>query len=101
MSIFTFFGKHNKSGDGAVDSRADNRPERDGAWESDLTLSDDFSIFHGKARSSDNYLFNGWVNIAVSILIRNIARADFSIKKGGMMYIRALCMICSEDRMLL
>jgi HK97 family phage portal protein len=31
----------------------------------------------------DSYLYNAWVNIAVNILIRNIARADFVIKKGG------------------
>jgi HK97 family phage portal protein len=31
----------------------------------------------------DSYLFNAWVNIAVTILTRNIARADFVIKKGG------------------
>jgi HK97 family phage portal protein len=28
-------------------------------------------------------LYNAWVHIAVNILIRNIARADFVIKKGG------------------
>jgi HK97 family phage portal protein len=34
-------------------------------------------------RAGDSYLYNAWVNIAVNILIRNIARADFVIKKGG------------------
>jgi HK97 family phage portal protein len=34
-------------------------------------------------RYGDSYLYNAWVNIAVNILIRNIARADFVIKKGG------------------
>jgi HK97 family phage portal protein len=34
-------------------------------------------------RSGDSFLYNAWVNIAVNILIRNIARADFVIKKGG------------------
>ncbi|MDR0456246.1 MAG: phage portal protein [Treponema sp.] len=32
---------------------------------------------------SDSYLLNAWVNIAVNILIRNIARADFTIKRDG------------------
>ncbi|GHV77121.1 hypothetical protein AGMMS49942_19420 [Spirochaetia bacterium] len=31
----------------------------------------------------DSYLFNAWVNIAVTILIRNIARADFVVERGG------------------
>jgi len=32
---------------------------------------------------NDNYLFNAWVNIAINILIRNLARADFVIEKEG------------------
>jgi len=31
----------------------------------------------------NSYLLNSWVNIAINILIRNIARADFTIKLGG------------------
>ncbi|MCL2478302.1 MAG: phage portal protein [Treponema sp.] len=31
----------------------------------------------------DNYLSNAWVNIAINILIRNLARADFIIEKNG------------------
>jgi HK97 family phage portal protein len=31
----------------------------------------------------DSYMLNAWVNIAVNILIRNIARASFVIEKGG------------------
>jgi HK97 family phage portal protein len=31
----------------------------------------------------DTYLLHAWVNIAVNILIRNIARADFRIKMNG------------------
>ncbi|MDR2898488.1 MAG: phage portal protein [Spirochaetaceae bacterium] len=31
----------------------------------------------------DTYLLHAWVNIAVNILIRNIARADFTIKMNG------------------
>jgi HK97 family phage portal protein len=33
--------------------------------------------------SGDSYLYNAWVHIAVNILIRNIARADFVIKRDG------------------
>jgi len=35
------------------------------------------------SRNGDNYLSNAWVNIAVNILIRNLARADFVIERGG------------------
>jgi len=31
----------------------------------------------------NSYFLNAWVNIAINILIRNIARADFTIKNGG------------------
>jgi HK97 family phage portal protein len=42
-----------------------------------------FDIISGDPRRGDSYLYNAWVHIAVNILIRNIARADFVIKKGG------------------
>jgi HK97 family phage portal protein len=44
---------------------------------------DDFSIFDSGQLLGDIYLLNAWVNIAVNILIRNIARADFTVKKDG------------------
>jgi phage portal protein BeeE len=72
MSIFPFFRKHNKT--------ADNRPETDGE---NLPFPDNFSIFNAEPHTGGNYLYNAWVHIAVNILTRNIARADFSIKKGG------------------
>jgi HK97 family phage portal protein len=39
--------------------------------------------FYFEPQIGNAYLFHSWVNIAVNILIRNIARADFCIKKGG------------------
>jgi HK97 family phage portal protein len=42
-----------------------------------------FDIVTADPRCGDGYLYNAWVHIAVNILIRNIARADFVIKKGG------------------
>jgi HK97 family phage portal protein len=74
MSFFTFFRKHNKM--------TDNRPEVDGTGVN-LPFPDNFSIFNSEPHTGDNYLYNAWVHIAVNILIRNIARADFTIKKGG------------------
>ena len=52
-------------------------------------VEDDFNIFNNNEpylsvlSAADSYLHHAWVNIAVNILIRNIARADFSIKCGG------------------
>ena len=47
-----------------------------------LTLDDDFNNFYVET-TDHSYSLNAWVNIAVNILIRNIARADFCIKKEG------------------
>ena len=49
----------------------------------DLTAGDFNDSFLGEPQVGNAYLFNAWVNIAIGILIRNIARADFCIKKGG------------------
>jgi len=48
-----------------------------------LTNDDYFSNLYIEPTVSDTYLLHSWVNIAVNILIRNIARADFTVKKGG------------------
>ena len=74
MSIFTFFRKHTKT--------TDNRPELDGTGVH-LPFPNSFSIFNTDPHTGDNYLYNAWVHIAVNILIRNIARADFVIKREG------------------
>jgi HK97 family phage portal protein len=44
---------------------------------------DTFGDFDPRSLERDSYLFNARVNIAVSILIRNIARASFVITRGG------------------
>jgi HK97 family phage portal protein len=48
-----------------------------------LTIDNDFSIFDIGAYNADAYMCNAWVNIAVNILIRNLARADFIIEREG------------------
>jgi len=48
-----------------------------------LSADEDFNKFYNNGFICDNYQLHAWVNIAVNILIRNIARADFCIKKGG------------------
>jgi HK97 family phage portal protein len=47
-----------------------------------LSWDDDFSKFNIDP-FRDTYLCNAWVNIAVNIVIRNIARADFVLEKEG------------------
>ena len=46
-------------------------------------FSEKCGIVYESAHQRDSYLFNAWVNIAVTILIRNIARADFVVERGG------------------
>jgi len=48
-----------------------------------LTRENDGSILHQNYFENNGYLYHAWVNIAVNILIRNIARADFVIKLHG------------------
>ena len=64
------FGRQNKSL-GAIDSHVS------------LNQNENMIILNSEVFSKDLYLLHAWVNIAVNILIRNIARADFTIKKGG------------------
>jgi HK97 family phage portal protein len=44
---------------------------------------DNFNMFFNDNQLGDTYLIHAWVNIAVNILIRNIARADFTVKNEG------------------
>jgi HK97 family phage portal protein len=53
------------------------------SFENSLTFSDNFNTLFIEHNVNDTYLLHAWVNIAVNILIRNIARADFTIKNGG------------------
>jgi HK97 family phage portal protein len=48
-----------------------------------LTVDEDFHSFYNRQHCENSYSLNAWVNIAVNILIRNIARADFTVKDGG------------------
>ena len=48
-----------------------------------LTYDDCFSNLYTEYNINSSYLLHAWVNIAINILIRNIARADFTIKSGG------------------
>jgi HK97 family phage portal protein len=58
-----------------------NNKERSAEYD-DLPIYDNFSILK-KVKTDDSYFLNAWVNIAVSILIRNIARAQFILTREG------------------
>ena len=48
-----------------------------------LSTDEEFPKFYLGNSIGDTYYLHAWVNIAVNILIRNIARADFTIKLDG------------------
>jgi HK97 family phage portal protein len=50
-----------------------------------LSLTDEefISNLYKDKQFNNSYCLNAWVNIAINILIRNIARADFTIKREG------------------
>jgi len=48
-----------------------------------LSYDDDFNNLYIERPYNNSYLINAWVNIAINILIRNIARADYVIKIEG------------------
>jgi HK97 family phage portal protein len=56
--------------------------ENNNSFRNSLTIDDDFSKFSIEP-FNETYLCNAWVNIAVNILIRNIARADFVLERDG------------------
>jgi HK97 family phage portal protein len=59
-----------------------NNKEKSGE-QVNLQFDDDFRIVGQVSLTGDSYLLNAWVNIAVGILIRNIARASFMLVKNG------------------
>jgi len=48
-----------------------------------LTSDDDFTNLYSERLFVNSFNLHAWVNIAINILIRNIARADFTIKRNG------------------
>ena len=46
------------------------------------TVADDFSVPEKKT-CTDPYLQHAWVSVCIDILTRNVARAEFEIRKNG------------------
>jgi HK97 family phage portal protein len=57
--------------------------ENKNSFQNHLKNDDNFSNLYIEQNIGDTYLLHAWVNIAVNILTRNIARADFTLKSGG------------------
>jgi HK97 family phage portal protein len=80
LKIFTTNKKQNNKKQSRT--LAENEANTKSSFRKNLTFDDDFSIFNIDP-FNDTYLCNAWVNIAVNILIRNLARADFILEKEG------------------
>jgi HK97 family phage portal protein len=82
MNIFSRLLPNHKRNN--TNSQSDDKCNKSAVFSSfSSTDEKDYDIISINPRSGDSYLYNAWVNIAVNILIRNIARADFVITKGG------------------
>ncbi|MBC6712454.1 phage portal protein [Treponema sp. Marseille-Q3903] len=46
------------------------------------TVAEDFSV-HEKKACTDPYLQHAWVSVCIDILTRNVARAEFEVRKNG------------------
>jgi HK97 family phage portal protein len=79
MNFFTFFSPFFWGKQGRIKH---NTKEKSIVQENSPAF-DDFEIFRDTVRPGDSYLLNAWVNIAVGILIRNTARADFILTRNG------------------
>ena len=78
MNPFKIFSRNKQR----HNTRNENKAKSN-SYENLLTANEDFSIFNSEPPLKDCYLSNAWVNIAVDILIRNLARADFVIERDG------------------
>jgi HK97 family phage portal protein len=82
MSILSrLFPSHKRENKSYQDDQSDDKCHKSNGFFPNS--EENFDIVNGDPRHGDSYLYNAWVHIAVNILIRNIARADFVIKKGG------------------
>jgi HK97 family phage portal protein len=79
MNFFTRFLSRYRGKQGRIET---NIKEKTTGLENSPVF-DGFDIFGDTIRSDDSYLLNAWVNIAVGILIRNIARAKFVLTRDG------------------
>ena len=80
--IKAFFTSRQRHKNNQLRVLTENATQNKSSFVNSLTYDDEFNKFYLEPHSN-SYLLHAWVNIAVNILIRNIARADFTIKNGG------------------
>jgi len=64
-------------------NRKNDKSFVDDFYRNSLPSDDDFLNLYSGQPFINSYAVHAWVNISVNILIRNIARADFTIKREG------------------
>jgi HK97 family phage portal protein len=83
MNIFRYvLSNYGRNKDNSQRHSSKNHEKNKGIFQNSLSHNEEFTIFKVET-FNDTYLCNAWVNIAVNILIRNLARADFIIEKDG------------------
>ena len=83
MNFFTsFFQNIQRHNERRQRQFSENAAQTKNSFQNSLTGGDDFTSLN-KGPFNEPYLCNAWVNIAVNILIRNVARADFVLERGG------------------
>ena len=81
MNPFKIFSPNKQRSSYNPERQLKEKPEK--SFGNSLTIDDNYSNIYIDPTKLDNYLGNAWVNIAINILIRNLARADFIIEKDG------------------
>ena len=83
MNIFKRLLPNNKYTKSYTQCQEQTLSENNTNLQNSLTVDDEISKLYISPFNNDVYLCNAWVNIAVNILIRNIARADFVLERTG------------------
>ena len=81
MNPFRKFLSNHKRHNG--NSQRENSVKTKNSFEDSLNFYDNYTNVYIDPTNTDSYLCNAWVNIAINILIRNLARADFVLESGG------------------
>ena len=80
MKFLSLFRRNNNSHERQF---SENNAKTKSNFYNSLNRDEEYSIFSIDPSITDNYLSNAWVNIAINILIRNLARADYVLEKDG------------------
>ena len=82
MNPFKIFSRNKQENKNSKRLLSENDNATKQNFQNSLTFDDNFSNIYIDP-FNDNFLCNAWVNIAVDILIRNLARADYILERDG------------------